>query len=221
MPFQELPLGLESSAGKVKATGKPQPQDGTASSVAGRAVRQCAARHCLKQFLPRRKDQIFCCKRCKVNEGCLRGYYRDKDRSRRTRARYLAKHGDRFKASRLAYRQRNATALKVRYKRYYMANRAKWQNHKLARRAREKATPQEMALIESFMRKEKSKQTHKCHWCKKTFRSSPHFDHVIALSKEGRHSLGNMCVSCADCNLKKAALKPSDFVASGQTFLSM
>lgn len=45
-----------------------------------------------------------------------------------------------------------------------------------------------------------------CFWCKKRVSAKKaHADHISPLSKGGSHSIGNLCISCAECNLKKHA----------------
>lgn len=52
----------------------------------------------------------------------------------------------------------------------------------------------------------------KCFWCLGLFRGSDcHVDHITPLSTGGRHSVENLCVSCADCNLKKSNTKLSEW----------
>lgn len=50
----------------------------------------------------------------------------------------------------------------------------------------------------------KARRRVRCYWCQGLF--SPkvcHTDHVIALNARGEHEVGNLCVSCGPCNLKK------------------
>lgn len=51
-----------------------------------------------------------------------------------------------------------------------------------------------------------------CYWCKNEFApSNCHADHVVALAIGGSHSIGNLCISCASCNLSKNASTLSDW----------
>jgi len=40
---------------------------------------------------------------------------------------------------------------------------------------------------------------------------SEHIDHIIALSRGGRHSIGNLAGACANCNLSKGAMHLIEF----------
>lgn len=48
------------------------------------------------------------------------------------------------------------------------------------------------------------KKSVKCFWCNGSFPPRDcHQDHIAPLSKGGAHSVENLCVSCATCNIKK------------------
>lgn len=53
-----------------------------------------------------------------------------------------------------------------------------------------------------------------CFWCQRKVASkSCHVDHMIPLSREGRHSIENLCISCRFCNSKKWAKSIADWNA--------
>lgn len=77
-------------------------------------------------------------------------------------------------------------------------------------------------LIEQWMQEVKSKPFCRCHWCGDKFASqNVHFDHIVALSKGGEHSISNLCTTCPDCNLQKGNRLIADWLCDGQTFLSL
>lgn len=48
-----------------------------------------------------------------------------------------------------------------------------------------------------------------CHWCRQIFSPDEcHADHVIPLSRSGRHDLSNLVIACAECNFRKNARMP-------------
>lgn len=54
-----------------------------------------------------------------------------------------------------------------------------------------------------------------CYWCNiKLHNKVKHIDHYIPISKGGKHTLSNLVVSCANCNLKKSAKDPILFANS-------
>jgi len=54
-------------------------------------------------------------------------------------------------------------------------------------------------------------QTH-CYWCGTPLKGKKsHIDHYIPLSKGGKHTISNLVMSCASCNLSKGAKMPEEF----------
>lgn len=52
-----------------------------------------------------------------------------------------------------------------------------------------------------------------CSYCGTGPLESWHIDHIIPWSRGGGHSLENLCVSCASCNLSKGAKTPEEWGA--------
>jgi len=45
-----------------------------------------------------------------------------------------------------------------------------------------------------------------CFWCRNKIKTSDcHSDHIVPLSKNGTHTVENLCISCAACNVRKSA----------------
>lgn len=151
----------------------------------------------------------YCSLLCKRRAMGNRWYYANKDKAKAARAVYYAKQGDYIKAKCAEYRERTKEQRRAKAKQYYAANREKWINHKLVRRAREAASRDEMAKCLAYIKMVRSKRFKTCYYCKQKFTCNPHFDHVIPLSKGGKHEVGNLCVSCPKCNFTKSALLPS------------
>jgi 5-methylcytosine-specific restriction endonuclease McrA len=56
-------------------------------------------------------------------------------------------------------------------------------------------------------------QKGKCWWCgKKLNKEKWHVDHLIPLSKDGKHCLSNMVASCPACNWSKSNKLPHEFM---------
>lgn len=61
-------------------------------------------------------------------------------------------------------------------------------------------------LIEFWEHRWKSKKRSTCFWCRDRFSTkSLQTDHIQPLSKLGKHSVENLCVSCGPCNRRKSA----------------
>lgn len=71
------------------------------------------------------------------------------------------------------------------------------------------ASDEERAAIKAWRNHWRTMRAVLCHWCRQIFAPSEcHADHVIPLSRGGLHSLGNLVIACALCNLRKSALMP-------------
>jgi len=76
--------------------------------------------------------------------------------------------------------------------------------------------------ISAWMTRVKSKEFARCYYCRERFRTTKiHFDHIVPLAKGGQHSLGNICVSCASCNLRKGTNLVSSWTRNGQQVLDV
>jgi len=51
-----------------------------------------------------------------------------------------------------------------------------------------------------------------CYWCNTSLKNKVvHIDHYVPLSKGGEHTLSNLVISCAKCNLSKSSKDPIEF----------
>lgn len=54
-----------------------------------------------------------------------------------------------------------------------------------------------------------------CYWCECSLKNKAvHIDHYVALSRGGEHTLSNLVVACATCNIQKHAKDPIYFAES-------
>ncbi len=63
----------------------------------------------------------------------------------------------------------------------------------------------------------------RCYWCKKMTqpgRTKRHLDHIVPITKGGADSVGNLCVACPPCNLRKNAKMPEDFAGQSEMMLA-
>lgn len=92
----------------------------------------------------------------------------------------------------------------------------------MKRRALKRGAATNLAHIREWMKGIKQKKSTICYYCQNRISSDQiHFDHIIALSKGGAHSVENLCVSCAPCNLSKHAKQITAWVRIGQQVLSL
>ncbi|MFD7705700.1 HNH endonuclease [Streptomyces sp. NPDC059786] len=76
--------------------------------------------------------------------------------------------------------------------------------HKAARRAWEKLNPGSVGIDGREWRKLVRRYRHRCAYCGGN-EGGIHMDHVIPLSRGGRHAIGNVLPACQKCNLSKGA----------------
>lgn len=76
--------------------------------------------------------------------------------------------------------------------------------------------------IKEFMARVYAKRFIKCYYCNQTVSTKKiHFDHIIALSKGGSHSVDNLCVSCVSCNCRKWTKPINEWIRLGQQILPL
>ena len=174
-------------------------------------------RNCKRLFIPKRSRHFYCDDQCAHKFHNLRTYYRTKSK----RKEYLNRTRAHNNTVRKEFKRRNPSLVRSRNHEYYMKNKARWLNHKLARRAREKSSPEEMEQCRQWILRVRSESVHACYYCKRRFRGTVHIDHVIPLSKGGRHTVANLCASCPPCNREKSSKQPDQFTVFGQAFLRL
>lgn len=75
------------------------------------------------------------------------------------------------------------------------------------RRLKEKGiTPKDSKLIRKWETAWRSKPKAICYWCTKIFKANIcHVDHIVPVKLYGPHEIGNLCIACPRCNLRKSA----------------
>ena len=72
------------------------------------------------------------------------------------------------------------------------------------------ASPEEKSTIRAWRENWQSLCEVLCHWCKRVFHPREcHADHVMPLSRGGKHALSNLVIACASCNVRKSARMPN------------
>lgn len=120
------------------------------------------------------------------------------------------------------YYLQNKDKIKARRRARQKDNPSYWVNQKHARRARLLGSSVNSRSVKEYVRRIKSRRFSKCYYCGVRVPTEDiHFDHVLALSKGGAHSIGNICVACKTCNLKKATNLIEDWFRLGQQILAI
>jgi 5-methylcytosine-specific restriction endonuclease McrA len=107
------------------------------------------------------------------------------------------------------YYRENRDRLLAQQKQYYENNKELWNLKTHKRRAA--GLPTHIPLSE--IRKLRALQQNTCPSCRQQL-VKYHIDHIIPLSKGGKHQLDNLQLLCPTCNLTKHAKDPIDFMQS-------
>lgn len=120
--------------------------------------------------------------------------------------RYNIKHKARLAAQKKAYAEAHKEKIAAYQKQWRAQNQVRLKAAHDKRRALKKAAAVNLKGIRQFVSNVRSKPFSTCYYCEARVPSSEvHFDHIVALSKGGPHSVENLCVSCSACNLSKGA----------------
>jgi len=120
----------------------------------------------------------------------------------RTKAWTLA-NPEKYKAMKKAWADANPDRIKA-----YDKDKA----HKRRSSKMDTSTRKERKAMIDWLESWSMKKSVKCYWCLKKHKpSNCHLDHIAPLSKGGSHTLGNVCIACAECNMHKHSKHPSEW----------
>lgn len=78
------------------------------------------------------------------------------------------------------------------------------------------------AQIVELIQSIKTNRRTRCYYCGKSLYRKPfHMDHIVPLSRGGKHSIENLCVSCPMCNCKKGSRLISEWNRNGQQVFNL
>lgn len=158
------------------------------------------------------KNKALISKKYKANYESNRKAILEKNRAYRAanpekqRAFYRA-NKEKIKVRHKAWLEANKKRVAKSRKAYNAANPDKVRAYCQRRRAISKgATTGNPAPILAWEKKWRRKASVTCYWCRsKISGKNGHADHIQPLSKGGAHSIENLCISCAPCNMSKGA----------------
>ncbi|MGW9399342.1 HNH endonuclease [Streptomyces sp. NPDC055642] len=117
---------------------------------------------------------------------------------------YRAANAERLQEWQAAYRERNRLALAEKTKREYAKNPLLWKNARDRRRARIRSAADTRTVSSRDWRRMLLAYDNRCAYCDASGELT--MDHVIPISRGGRHAIGNLVPACATCNLRKSAM---------------
>ncbi len=134
-------------------------------------------------------------------------YQKNKEKCAATNKAWAAKNKKKSNGIKRAYAERNPEKVKKSKDGWRERNPDRVFANVVNRRARKKASPEELKKIAAWRKAWKSKAEVECGYCfalgdPKTF----HVDHINPLGLDGKHELKNLYIACPSCNLKKSKM---------------
>lgn len=176
---------------------------------ASKPCQSCGATKLLADF-PFRKDRgIFraLCKKC-TGERVKMAYHRYREVKHRHNATYYAFNVDKIRKQNAAYVAANIEQHNERSRRWLMNNPAAAQAIRARRRARIKNSNGSFSGADwsAIIRK----QNGQCFYCFDIEKLT--IEHVVPLSRGGAHDKSNIVGACMDCNRRKNARTPEEWM---------
>ena len=155
----------------------------------------------------------------------MRSYsQRNRERHRESLRRWRALRGDACKVAAAEYRKANRSRSAEVGREWRRKNPGKARAIVSARRARLRgAAVGDRKAYAAFVDWARAAKSVPCYWCRKPTKpgkDSRHIDHITPLAKGGADAVGNLCVSCPNCNLTKNAKQPFEFAGQGELRLA-
>lgn len=144
--------------------------------------------------------------------------YRSSEKGKRTEAEYYSRTREKarercrdwFRKNK-TYNREKSRRFRKKNPRYYAdwikRNRHKYRVIESARRRKLKVNTENITVLFAIVERERARSYHRCFYCRNRFTGVFHLDHVIPVTKDGKHSPGNVCISCPKCNLSKGSKK--------------
>lgn len=160
---------------------------------------------------------------CEANRKRARNWYSENRDA--ALARILARQRlkrDEILAYKAEYRQKNRELLREKQRQYTIDHPEQLLNASAVRRARKRNGTVNSRGIRKWMEQVKSGRSFICYYCQERISVKHiHFDHIVPLSKGGKHCLSNLCASCDECNLNKRAKLINEMKINGQQLMSL
>jgi len=158
----------------------------------------------------KRRGALYCTQQHKKNASGARfrdrnpGYYKPYGQSERMR-KLLDANRENRRAYARQYRLDHLEQTTARSKQWREANRTYFQVHQRNRVAWKHNNPGSVGVSERDWTRLCRRYDHRCAYCGQKPEAVLQMDHVVPLSKGGRHAIGNVLPACRACNLTKNA----------------
>lgn len=141
----------------------------------------------------------------KVKQSWRDTYYKNRDKRIANSQKWSQENPDKRKQIEAKYRANNREAVQSRSEAWRLLNPNKPREYKLKRRVRLESNGQYLVLAKEI----KKIYSSPCYYCGGLDRIEA--DHIIPVSKGGRHSVGNLVPACRWCNASKGNRLLSDW----------
>lgn len=150
--------------------------------------------------------------------GCLsREYHNRRPRKKTQHEMYMKHHAQRLLDA-IEYRKNNKEKLKESYKRrlpYYRMRESQ-------RRAMKRSRTVNLEKILEWVQYIRSKDDQRCYYCQQPIVPSKlEIDHVVPLTRNGNHEIGNLAAACEHCNRTKFNRMPGEWAPNCQQLLCL
>lgn len=144
------------------------------------------------------------------------------EEAKRQSREYAAHNRQTIIEKRRIWRKRNRAKIVEYMRTWRNANRERYSALQAKHRALKKGAQVNLQAIIAWMKQVRSKKTVRCYYCKQHVPvNAIHFDHIVPLSRGGMHSVENLCVTCAFCNLSKGDKPLRAWIRMGQQVLEL
>jgi len=133
----------------------------------------------------------------------------NKDKKRDYDSAYREINKDILTDKKRKYYHNNKNAVANSVKRWLLTDKGKASKINTSNRRRHSKCEGDVTSDQMLMLQQNAKV---CYWCNISLKNvKVHIDHYVPLSKGGEHTISNLVVTCAKCNLSKSAKDPIAF----------
>ena len=160
-----------------------------------------------------------------------RQYHNDHREQRREYARlyhkkHYAEHRERLLAQTKEYAQHHPEIRRKIFENYRAKHPEKYKAHTAASHAKRKAAMRGATHVDpkanGLILRWRLQKRFICYYCGTNLPTNMmHVDHIVPVTKGGKHEVGNLCRSCPACNIRKRNHPVGSVVVNGQRFLNI
>jgi 5-methylcytosine-specific restriction endonuclease McrA len=160
-------------------------------------MRHCT--HCDAEFRPKSRRNVTCSPRCSG----LAHYYANRESYTERTMRWFEANPERRLANVRAWAERNTAHLRAKNLAWTRSHPDRVAVIGQRRRAAKRDNPDSVGVSTRDWQRALRRADGRCYYCGAKPDETLHMEHVIPLSRGGRHAIGNVVPACRTCNLQK------------------